>query len=135
MPKATRTIIAVAVIVIFGALGIWSLLGTATPYVDFAQAKAMKSRVQVMGKVDKASAMYDMQTGVFSFDIFNETGEVMKVNFSGTKPGNFEQAESIVCIGRYDNGGFEAKELLVKCPSKYQGQEYQEQIDKWNKGG
>jgi cytochrome c-type biogenesis protein CcmE len=134
MPKSTRTIIAVAVIVIFGALGIWSLVGTATPYVGFEQARSMESRVQVMGKVDKASAEYDAGSGVFSFYIINDDGDRMKVDYSGTKPGNFEQAESVVCIGKVKDGVFEARELLVKCPSKYQGEEYQEQVKKWGEG-
>jgi cytochrome c-type biogenesis protein CcmE len=134
MPKSTRTIIAVAVIIIFGGLGIWSLVGTATPYVGFDQARSMQSRVQVMGKVDKPSAVYDAETGVFSFYIINEEGDRMKVDYSGTKPGNFEQAESVVCIGSVKNGVFEARELLVKCPSKYQGEEYQEQVKSWGGG-
>ncbi|MGH9361973.1 MAG: cytochrome c maturation protein CcmE, partial [Thermoanaerobaculia bacterium] len=41
------------------------------------------------------------------------------------KPANFEDAISIVAIGRYDQAGgeFAADQLLVKCPSKYQGAE------------
>jgi cytochrome c-type biogenesis protein CcmE len=45
----------------------------------------------------------------------------MLVEYSGTKPGNFEQADKVVLIGRYQNGIFSADQLLVKCPSKYQG--------------
>ena len=47
----------------------------------------------------------------------------MKILYNGVKPGNFEQATEIVAIGQYQNGGFEADQLLVKCPSKYQGLE------------
>jgi cytochrome c-type biogenesis protein CcmE len=50
----------------------------------------------------------------------------MKVDYGGTKPGNFEQAESVVCIGVFKDGIFEAKDILVKCPSKYQGPEYEQ---------
>jgi cytochrome c-type biogenesis protein CcmE len=134
MHKSTRTVIAVTVIIIFMGLGIWSLVDTATPYVDFAEARAMKSRVQVMGKVDKASAFYDEKSGIFSFYIINDEGDRLKVDYSGTKPGNFEQAESVVCIGKVNNGVLVAKDLLVKCPSKYQGQEYQDQVKSWGDG-
>ncbi len=130
MPKSTRTIIAVAVIVVFAALGIYSLVGTATPYVGFNEARTMDKNVQVMGKVDKNSAYYDESTGVFSFDIIDiETGDRMKVDYAGTKPGNFEQAVSVVCIGKYHDNIFEASNLLVKCPSKYQGQDYEKHIE------
>lgn len=131
MPKSTRTIVALAVIVVFAALGIYSLVGTATPYVGFEEARNMKNKnVQVMGKVDKKSAYYDENTGVFSFTIIDlETGDRMKVDYAGTKPGNFEQAESVVCIGKYHDDIFQASNLLVKCPSKYQGQDYQKHIE------
>lgn len=134
MPKSARTIIAVAVIVVFGALGIWSLVGSATPYVNFDQARKMHKKVQVMGKVDKKSTVYDIETGIFSFTIISEEGDQMRVDYDGTKPGNFEQAESVVCIGQYKDDSFQAKELLVKCPSKYQGPEYQETAEKWGEG-
>ncbi len=130
MPKQTRTIIAVVVIAVFAALGIYSMVGTATPYVGFDDARTLNKRVQVMGKVDKASSNYDEKTGVFTFYIVDvETNDRMRVDYSGTKPGNFEQAESVVCIGKYHDGSFEANELLVKCPSKYQGQDYQEHLE------
>jgi len=49
----------------------------------------------------------------------DEAGDQFEVIFDGTKPGNFEQATEIVCVGIYNQGKFHAKELLVKCPSKY----------------
>ena len=127
MPKNTRTIIAVAAIALFGGLGIWSMVGTATPYVGFEQARSMTKTVQVLGDIEHGDTHYDETTGVFSFHIVDDTGDRMLIEFNGTKPGNFEQAESVVCIGRYEDNSFKAKNLLVKCPSKYQGTEYQEE--------
>ncbi len=91
---------------------------TLTPYVTIAEAKASEAMVQVKGKrVDNGS--FDMQQNVFVFDMVDEVGEQIQVVYDGAKPGNFEQATEIVCIGQYNNGKFHAKELLVKCPSKY----------------
>jgi len=45
----------------------------------------------------------------------------MSVLYSGIKPGNFEEATEIVAVGSYRDGSFYADQLLVKCPSKYQG--------------
>ena len=45
--------------------------------------------------------------------------EQITVIYDGAKPGNFEQATEVVCVGKYENGSFYAKEILVKCPSKY----------------
>jgi cytochrome c-type biogenesis protein CcmE len=52
-----------------------------------------------------------------------ESGDTMQVRYHGVKPGNFEDAISIVAIGQYsaDQEEFAANKLLVKCPSKYQG--------------
>jgi cytochrome c-type biogenesis protein CcmE len=57
-----------------------------------------------------------------SFGLRDAHGEVLPVEYRGVVPGNFDQATSIVAIGRYRNGTFEAEELLVKCPSKYQAE-------------
>ena len=43
------------------------------------------------------------------------------VSYAGIMPGNFEQAESVVAKGIYNGQRFVADDLLVKCPSKYQG--------------
>ena len=50
------------------------------------------------------------------------------MRYEGLKPANFEEAISIVAIGRYDpdTGELAANKLLVKCPSKYQGAEVKE---------
>jgi cytochrome c-type biogenesis protein CcmE len=47
------------------------------------------------------------------------------VRYQGVRPANFDEAISIVAIGRYDGASaeFDAAKLLVKCPSKYQGAE------------
>ena len=47
----------------------------------------------------------------------------MQVKYTGTMPGNFSQASHAVCLGKYDGKVFEADQLLIKCPSKYQGGE------------
>jgi cytochrome c-type biogenesis protein CcmE len=66
---------------------------------------------------------YDEQ-GNWTFMLQDETGTQVKVVSGEPRPANFEQATSIVAIGRYDQqqGAFMADDLLVKCPSKYQEQ-------------
>ena len=91
---------------------------TLTPYVTIEQAKEMQSVVQVKGKrLD--NGRFDMSKNVFVFTMADEAGESFEVIYDGAKPGNFEQATEVVCVGQYSGGKFHAKELLVKCPSKY----------------
>ena len=45
----------------------------------------------------------------------------MKVVLDGAKPNNFEMAENVVAKGKVMDNYFHAKEVLTKCPSKYEG--------------
>jgi cytochrome c-type biogenesis protein CcmE len=56
----------------------------------------------------------------FIFYMQDEKGNVVKVKYGNGKPNNFEQATSVVVQGKFENGEFIAKDMLVKCPSKYQ---------------
>ncbi len=121
MNRNAKTAIAITVVVIAAGVGLWSLIGGGgvTPYVGFAEARAAGSNVQVMGEVLPAGTDYDPTQGTFSFFITDDTGDRMKVVYGGIKPGNFDQATSVVCIGQYSDDTFQADKLLVKCPSKY----------------
>ena len=122
MNKNAKTAIAITVVVIAAGVGLWSLIGGGgvTPYVGFTEARAAGSNVQVMGEILPTGTDYDPTEGTFSFFITDDTGDRMKVVYGGTVPGNFDQATSVVCIGRYSDEAFHADKLLVKCPSKYQ---------------
>lgn len=124
MHKNLKRGIALGVVVIAAAIGLLSLVtgGGVTPYVGFNEARAAKGNVQVMGEIIGNESSYDPQAGAFSFFITDANGDRMKVVYDGTKPGNFDQATSVVCIGRYENETFHAEKLLIKCPSKYQEQ-------------
>jgi cytochrome c-type biogenesis protein CcmE len=56
----------------------------------------------------------------FSFFMKDEKGDEMKVVYEGVMPNNFESATSVVVTGSYRNGYFHAKDILTKCPSKYE---------------
>jgi cytochrome c-type biogenesis protein CcmE len=124
MPKNLKRSIAIGVAIIAAGIGLMSLVtgGGVTPYVGFSEARAAKSSVQVMGEILSDQSNYDTQAGAFSFFITDANGDKMKVVYDGTKPGNFDQATSVVCVGRYANDEFHAEKLLIKCPSKYQDQ-------------
>lgn len=117
----TRYLIGIPIIVAFVIFGAFSFRKTLTPYVSFEEAKKSGATVQVIGEVAFLEAEYDTRSHRLSFPIADDRGGRMLVEYSGTKPGNFEQADKVVVIGRYQNGIFLADQLLVKCPSKYQG--------------
>ena len=55
----------------------------------------------------------------------DNSGRQMKVVYKGSIPNNFESSTSIVVTGKYQNGVFQATDILTKCPSKYQEQSVQ----------
>ena len=118
-----RYIIGIALIVVCGVVGFTAFRGSLTPYVGFAEARQLNRACQVMGAIEKENVHYDLSGGVLNFSIVDDQGHVLPVAYRGVKPGNFDQANSVVCNGRVVDGTFQADRLLVKCPSKYQGLE------------
>lgn len=110
----------------FAGFALSSFKETLTPYVSYERARKGDRMVQVAGALEKGSAGYQQETESLYFTLSDPaTQETLRVRYKGLKPANFEEAISIVAIGRYDPGSkeFEADKLLVKCPSKYQGAE------------
>lgn len=111
----------------FAGFSLSAFKETLTPYVtSYAEAREGNGFIQVAGALEKGSSSYKQENESLYFTLEHpETKETLRVRYKGLKPANFEEAISIVAIGRYDKGSreFEANKLLVKCPSKYQGAE------------
>jgi cytochrome c-type biogenesis protein CcmE len=108
-------------VVAFLAYGATSFKSNLTPYVSFEEAMRRQSKVQVAGSLVPQSTHYAEDVERLVFGIEDDDGRTMKVLYDGVKPGNFEEATQIVAIGNYRDDAFHADQLLVKCPSKYQG--------------
>ncbi len=123
--------IGAVVVLAFLALGLTTFTKSMTPYVSFDEARASKRTVQVMGALEKGTSRYDIDSKTLHFTLIDEkTRAPLPVTYRDVKPANFEEAVSIVAIGRFQNGAFQAEKLLVKCPSKYQGEEVEKQYGK-----
>ena len=116
------TIIGIVVIAAFMALGAGAFKGAATRYVSFGEARKSPSVVQVKGSVDVKSIRVDRKSYALSFDLTDEAGDRLPVVYPGSEPPSFREAPSVVAVGRYNGSALEAERLLVKCPSKYEGQ-------------
>jgi cytochrome c-type biogenesis protein CcmE len=110
-------------VVAFLAYGTTSFKSNLTPYVSFDEAEKTARKVQVAGGLVQDSTKYVDESQELHFAMIDEDGNTMNVSYKGVKPGNFEEAVQIVAIGSYQRGVFHAEQLLVKCPSKYQGLE------------
>ena len=90
---------------------------------DFNKVMASEKTVKATGSwVKEKSFQIDNQNKTFSFFMADDHGKQMKVIYEGAIPNNFESATSVVVTGKYENGYFHAKDILTKCPSKYEEQ-------------
>ncbi len=93
-----------------------------TSYVPIETAKKDAGKlVQIIGKVD-TTRPENHKESVFFFSIIDEKNGRADIAYKGVKPANFDRADQIVCIGKFNSkeNMFMAEKLLVKCPSKYE---------------
>jgi cytochrome c-type biogenesis protein CcmE len=117
-----KVLIALVLLAVAGVVGVNSFQKTVTPYISFAEARRASGMVQVNGKLADKQYVLQQDRQYLQFRLRDERGEVLPVEYHGVIPGNFDEAVSIVAIGKYREGVFVADQLLVKCPSKYQAE-------------
>ena len=117
-----KLIIAIVLLAVAVGVGVSSFKRTMTPYIGFAEARTASGLVQVNGKLADKNYVLKPEEQFLSFKLRDEKGDVMPVEYRGIIPGNFDQAVSVVAIGKFQGDHFEAQQLLVKCPSKYQAE-------------
>ncbi|HEY9167396.1 MAG TPA: cytochrome c maturation protein CcmE [Candidatus Kryptonia bacterium] len=116
-----KYIVAGIVIIAFVIFGAISFMQNNIEYVTAKAAENTHRTVQVKGSwVKDMNTFYDAHTNTFHFYLVDDQKTVIPVVLAGAKPNNFEIANDIVAKGRYENGAFQASEVLTKCPSKYQ---------------
>lgn len=115
-----KVMLALGLLVVATGVGVTSFKKSMTPYISFAEARHASGLVQVNGKLADKNYVLKRDEQFLEFKLRDSKDEVMPVIYRGVIPGNFDQAVSIVAIGRYSGDHFEAENLLVKCPSKYQ---------------
>ncbi len=100
-------------------------LGT---YYTFSEAELLEDNrnVKVIGLLSKDKEMVyrpEIDPNRFSFYMTDEAGDERQVVLLSEKPQDFEMSEQLVLTGRFIDGVFTAREMLMKCPSKYQDDE------------
>jgi len=117
-----KWILAVLLLGLGAYFGVTSFRQSVTPYIPFNEARRSTGMVQVNGTLAEKNYVLKPEEQYLEFKLRDSRGEVMPVTYRGVIPGNFDQATSIVAIGHYRSDHFEAEQLLVKCPSKYQAE-------------
>lgn len=114
----------IGIVVIAIAIGaILSALTDSSTYADFSEAFDNKGdEYHVVGVLNKDKPrVYNPEENpnLFTFHMIDNNGEERKVNLHKSKPQDFERSEQIVLIGKAKGEVFEARDILMKCPSKY----------------
>ncbi|MGV8038715.1 MAG: cytochrome c maturation protein CcmE [Thermoanaerobaculaceae bacterium] len=128
------TVLGVVAIVAFLAFGAGAFKSNLTPYVTFKEARAANGAVQITGKLVPGSDSFETGSSRILFTLREDSGDTMRVAYSGAVPGNLKEADMIVAIGRFDGGLLQAEGILTKCPSKYeqQGEQHPTDLPKTN---
>jgi len=117
-----KVIVAGVVIVVGLVLGAVNFFESNVEYADFATAEKTGKKVQVKGEwIQDMESNFDADKAQFTFYMKDDNQQVMRVVLDGAKPNNFEIATSVVAKGSINGDHFHAKEVLTKCPSKYEG--------------
>ncbi len=126
--KNKGAMLGLMVIVAALAFSAFAFKGSLVNYVPFSDAmKATDTTVQVMGAPVAGTMAYDNTVHALRFTLRDDQGQTLPVVFKGPKPEDLDsamtKATKITAQGTYDprQGVFAADNLLVKCPSKYQG--------------
>ena len=97
-----------------------------TSYTTFEQARTSKKEVKIVGQLAKDKEMVynpEIDPNHFSFYVIDKKGDTQKVILKAAKPQDFELSEQIVITGKINGDDFIAKDVLLKCPSKYKDEE------------
>jgi len=119
-------IIAIALIAVAIAALIGSLSDSSS-YADLNEALANPGReYHVVGVLDRSQEIVyepSQNASLTQFTMQDLEGHSCRVKLAKAKPQDFERSERIVLIGEASaDGEFHARDMLMKCPSKYNEQ-------------
>ena len=129
MSSTTKFLIGgLVVVVVIGVLIVTSFSGSTSDYLTIAEVKALgpdqARNSRVAGEIVPDSVQWNTQDLHLTFEIKDETGQ-LAISYYGPQPDMLVDAVEAVVIGKYDPTSqvYEAEELLMKCPAKYEEKE------------
>jgi cytochrome c-type biogenesis protein CcmE len=109
------------------AVAIAALVGTlndSSSYADLTEAFAHpEEEFHVVGTLDRSKPIVyepSVNASLTRFTMTDLKGRSCEVKLAMAKPTDLERSERVVLIGKAGTeGDFHAKDMLLKCPSKY----------------
>jgi cytochrome c-type biogenesis protein CcmE len=131
MKKKTYLIGGLIILVALGALGFVAFRGAATYYYTVAEilskANSLNGQtVRVAGPVVDHSlelSKSPVSSAKFVMHDRDNSQLLLTITYQGTLPDAFKEGTDAVAEGKLNSSGvFEASQIIVKCPSKYEPQ-------------
>jgi len=113
------------VVLVIGYLIFTSIQGSTAPYLTVTELRGRgpsvyERNVRVTGVIQGESIDWNAQDLILKFEIADENDR-LPVIYKGLRPDMFQDGAQAVVEGRYtEEGTFEAHNLVLKCPSKYE---------------
>ncbi len=86
----------------------------------FAQIDRMEGKgTRINGDIVPGSIKWDAPSLLLTFQL-GGGNNVLNVRHTGVAPDTFQEGLSVVVEGKYENGTFNATQIMTKCPSKYE---------------
>lgn len=118
----------IVVAAVIGVMIAVSFSGSTSDYLSIAEVKALEPDQardsRVAGAIVPDTVEWSTRELHLTFEIEDDTGR-LPISYHGPQPDMLVDAVEAVVIGKYDPDSqvFEAEELLMKCPSKYEEKE------------
>lgn len=112
------------VVALGAAVGLTTVfIQNASPYatVEEAGKYSGSNGIHIAGQLVAETLQQDPMKKQIRFQLKDDSG-VMNVVYTGSPITNLHTATQVVVIGSYTDGTFHARDMLVKCPSKYESE-------------
>ncbi len=110
------------VVAVIAYLVISSIQGATAEYLTVSQVKAQAAdrMVRVSGTIVGETIDWDAHNLTLRFELSDETGR-LPVFYQGLRPDMFRDGSTAIVEGKMGaDGVFQASQILLKCPSKYE---------------
>ncbi|MFN4971447.1 MAG: cytochrome c maturation protein CcmE [Bacteroidota bacterium] len=118
-----RSYIILIALIAVGIAAIISSYGDASTYENFSVAAENPDReYHVVGTLNREKERYynpQKDANYFTFYLIDQKGDERKVIYYAPEPQDFDKSEQVVIVGKMKGEEFVAKQILLKCPSKY----------------
>lgn len=86
----------------------------------FAQIDQMEGKgTRINGDIVTGSIKWEASNLLLTFQL-TDGKNVLNVRHNGVAPDTFQEGLPVVVEGKYENGVFNATQIMTKCPSKYE---------------